>query len=69
MVIEYYSGTLINTHLPGIEDVEKRNGEGLMSVSFKKFQIFVLHFSFDVEDKIVKSYHAWILPAECNTLR
>lgn len=60
---------LINVDLYGEKIVERRNGEGLMSVRVKKFQTYTLHKCDEVKDTSRRSHHAWLVPASFNPLR
>lgn len=68
VMIGYYSGTLMNTNLCTDNHIERRYGEGVMSVSVKYFQTHVMHISDDVKESHGESCHAWILSGKLNAL-
>lgn len=69
MAIGYYSGTLMYTNLCTDNHLDRRYGEGLMSLSVKKFQACAAHISNELEDSDESIHHVWIVPASFNLLQ
>lgn len=69
MVVVYYSGTLMYTSLYGDRSLDRRYGDGVMSVRVTEFQTYAVYINDYVKDSDGRSNHAWIVPTVFHSLR
>lgn len=67
--VTLYSSTLMHANLYGDHDLENMYGYGVMSVSMKEFQTYVVHICNDVKDNNWRIHHVWIDLAKYIPLR